>query len=137
MKKLQKKFFFVCQQSISNLETAEVFKTINIQNNLQLVTDFKAKLKEEATAELDEKTAQAVSELIQKVTVGYVFPSNSNSLTDNQQQIHNLVNQQYFTTYFPLQIKLSLEKYIKRYSLLEINGTDGYKTIQKLSERKL
>ena len=111
-------------------------KTINNQNHIQLVTDFQAKLKEAATTELDEETAQALSELIQKATVGYVSSLNPNNMTNNRQQIHNLVNQQYFTTYSPLQIKLSLEKYIKKYSLLEIDGTDGYKTIKRLSERK-
>lgn len=136
MKTLQKNFFFVCQQNISNLETTEVLKTINIQNNVQLVTDYQAKLKEAVTSELDEETAQAVSEIIKKATAEYVFPSNPNSLTDNRQQILNLVNQQYFTTYSPLQIKLSLEKYIKKYSLLEIDGTDGYNTIKKISERR-
>ncbi|WP_294483435.1 hypothetical protein [uncultured Ruminococcus sp.] len=136
MKNLQKNFFFVCQQNISNLETTEVLKTINFQNNVQLVTDYQAKLKEAVTSELDEETAQAVTEIIQKATAGYAFPSNPNSLTDNRQLILNLVNQQYFTTYSPLQIKLSLEKYIKKYSLLEIDGTDGYKTIKKISERR-
>ena len=136
MKTLQKNFFFVCQQNISNLETTEVLKTINFQNNVQLVTDYQAKLKEAVTSELDEETVQAVTEIIQKATAGYEFPSNPNSLTDNRQLILNLVNQQYFTTYSPLQIKLSLEKYIKKYSLLEIDGTDGYKTIKKISERR-
>lgn len=95
------------------METTEVLKTINIQNNVQLVTDFQAKIKEAVIPELDEDTAQAVSEIIQKVTAGFVSNSNPNSLTDNRQQILNLVNQQYFTTYSTLQIKLSLEKYIK------------------------
>lgn len=35
-----------------------------------------------------------------------------------------------------MQIKLSLEKYIKKYSLLEIDGTDGYKKIKNLQTLK-
>ena len=111
MKNLQKNFFFVCQQNISNLETTEVLKTINFQNNVQLVTDYQAKLKEAVTSELDEETAQAVTEIIQKATAGYAFPSNPNSLTDNRQLILNLVNQQYFTTYLlPITDQIELRK---------------------------
>lgn len=135
MKTLQKNSFFVIQQAISNFETTEAMKSIDMQNKVQFLNLFQSELKEKASFELDEKTAQLLSDLISKVIVEGDFASTFNSLKESKQLILDLINENYYTTYTPMQIKLSLEKYIKKYSLLEIDGMDGYKKIKKISKR--
>lgn len=136
MKSLQKNFFFVCQQAISNLESTEVLKSISFQNTSQVLNEYISKLKMKVSTEIDEETVPKVSDLIDEIEKDIIVNINLNNLSNNKQQILSLVNQLYFTSYCPQQIQLSLAKYIKKYSLLEIDGTDGYKKIKKISERK-
>lgn len=124
MKNLQKNFFFVSQQVISNLETTCFLNNINIQNNHGLINELRLKISEK------------ISDMIGKAANDSFSNSNQNNPINNRQQIIGYINQQYFTSYYPEQIRISLEKYIKKYSLLEIDGTDGYKTIKRISERK-
>ncbi|MBO5320578.1 MAG: hypothetical protein J6B01_12350 [Ruminococcus sp.] len=133
MKNLQKNFFFVNQQVLSNLQSAEALKTISFQNNSQEIKKYSLLIKEKIAATLDEDTSKKVNPIIDAIQNENI---NQNNLIDSKQQIISLFNQQYFTSYCPQQIQLSLSKYIRKYSLLEIDGTDGYKKIKKISKRK-
>lgn len=136
MKSLQKNFFYVSQQVISNLETTEIMKSINAQNSSQFISEFMINLSKEMSVEFDEETMKKISDMIGKVANDSFSNSNQNNPINNRQQIISYINQHYFTSYCPEQIRFSLEKYIKKYSLLKIDGTDGYKTIKSISERK-
>lgn len=136
MKNLQKNFFYLNQQALSNLETSEAIKNFTFQSNAQLINECIDAISKKITAESDEKSAEKIYVLIEEYKKENAEKINQNNLTSNKQQIASLFNQQYFTQYCPLQIRLSLEKYIKKYTMLEIDGTDGYKKIKKLSERK-
>lgn len=46
------------------------------------------------------------------------------------------LNQNALTPYTPVQIRISLEKMLKKHSMLEISGTDGYQMLKKTSKRK-
>lgn len=127
MKNLQKSFFGVSQQTIAMLEMNEIMKQLNTINNSQILEIIKSKLLEELTGEKEKET-------ICNVFTNY--GSGVNNINNNKQQIISLVNQNYLTQYCPLQIKITLEKYIKKYSLLEIDGTDGYKMLKKTSKRR-
>lgn len=127
LKNLQKSFFGVSQQTIAMLEMNEIMKQLNTTNNSQNLEKIKSILLEELTGEKE------------KATVCNVFAnygSGINNIDYNKQQIISLVNNNYLTQYCPLQIKITLEKYIKKYSLLEIDGTDGYKLLKKKSKRR-
>jgi hypothetical protein len=54
----------------------------------------------------------------------------------NRSNIRTVIDQKGLTAYTPLQIRLSLEKALNQYALLEITGCDGYKKLKKISERK-
>ena len=126
MKALQKSFFGVSQQTIAMLEMNEIMKQLNTINSSQFLEILKSKLLQELT---NEKEKEIVCNVFAN------FGSGINSINNNKQQIISLVNQNYLTQYCPLQIKITLEKYIKKYSLLEIDGTDGYKMLKKIAKR--
>jgi len=48
----------------------------------------------------------------------------------------SIINQNALTSYTPNQIRISLEKMLKKYSMLEINGTEGYQMLKKTSKKK-
>lgn len=53
-----------------------------------------------------------------------------------QNKLKNIINQNALTPYIPVQIRLTFEKMLKKYSILEITGTDGYKMLKKISKRR-
>lgn len=136
MKNLQKNFFFVIQQAISTLETTEIMKELNFQNNAQLLNEFKNKLLEKMSTEINDEIIQKLTKILDELISNNNFNSYSNNIASYKQQIISLINQNILTPYFPVQIRISLEKNINKYSLLEIEGTDGYKKIKRISERK-
>lgn len=136
MKNLQKNHFFGNQQAISTLETTEIMKQLSSQNNLNLPNEFVHKLLEKVSTDVKDEFIQKSIELLDDLISNNSFNSHPNNIMNNKQQIISLVNQNFLTSYCPVQIRISLEKYINKYSLLEIEGTDGYKKIKKISERK-
>ena len=50
--------------------------------------------------------------------------------------MRTIIDKNGLTAYIPEQIRLSLEKAIKQYGLLEITSCDGYKVLKKISDRK-
>lgn len=53
-----------------------------------------------------------------------------------QNKLKNIIDQNALIPYIPLQIRLTFEKMLKKYSMLEITGTDGYKMLKKISKRR-
>ena len=51
-------------------------------------------------------------------------------------KIKAIINKGVLTPYIPVQIKISLEKILKEYSMLEIVGTEGYQMLKKFSKKK-
>lgn len=52
------------------------------------------------------------------------------------EKIKAIINKGAFTPYVPVQIKISLEKILKEYSMLEIVGTEGYQMLKNFSKKK-
>lgn len=135
MKNLQKNFFFVKQQVISTLETTEIMKQLNIQNNLGLQDEFIHILLEKISSETNDEFIQKSTKILDNL-ISNNFNFQPNNIATNKQQTISLINQNDLIYYCPMQIKISLENYIKKYSLIEIEGTDGYKKIKKFSAKK-
>lgn len=55
----------------------------------------------------------------------------------NQSNIKEIINQNRFINYIPLQIGISLEKALKKYVSFPIAGSDGYKKLKKIANRKI
>ena len=55
----------------------------------------------------------------------------------NQSNIKEIINQNRFINYIPLQIGISLEKALKKYVSFPITGSDGYKKLKKIANRKI
>ena len=77
----------------------------------------------------------------QCITTNALQPSYNEAtcLTELTKQIsllNGILNKNLLICYTPLQIRLSLEKILSKYSLLEVTGSNGYKMLQKLANKK-
>lgn len=70
--------------------------------------------------------------------VGQNFDTNQiiGVLAQQREQLKTIINQGVLIQYIPEQIRISLEKILKEYSMLEIVGTDGYQLLKKISKKK-
>lgn len=55
---------------------------------------------------------------------------------DKIQQIFSDTQHATLLPYSPVQIQMSLEKVLKKYAMLEVKGTDGYRLLKNISKKK-
>lgn len=141
MKNLQKNSFFVIQNILAQMEASYVQAGLqncsaNPVNTNMLVQGLSQSIPQNLTSE--QKTA--VENMIKQLGT-----SNANiDLTAfwnfyrlNQSNIQAVINQNGFINYIPAQIRISLEKALKKYVSLQIIGSDGYKKLKKIANRKI
>lgn len=117
MKGFQKNFFQITQNVLVNIESQFILTDIN-----NVCTEV---------------TAQNITSAIENIQ-NLNFDMNRFWSLYNQQRnwIRAIINQGALTSYVPVQIRISLEKMLKKYSMLEIIGTDGYQMLKKTSKQK-
>lgn len=117
MKGFQKNFFQITQNVLVNIESQFIVTDIN-----NVCTEV---------------TAQNITSAIENIQ-NLNFDMNRFWSLYNQQRnwIRAIINQGALTSYVPVQIRISLEKMLKKYSMLEIIGTDGYQMLKKTSKQK-
>ena len=117
MKGFQKNFFQITQNVLANIESQFIVTDIN-----NVCTEV---------------TAQNITSAIENIQ-NLNFNMNRFWSLYNQQRnwIRAIINQGALTSYVPVQIRISLEKMLKKYSMLEIIGTDGYQMLKKTSKQK-
>ncbi len=54
----------------------------------------------------------------------------------DKQMVTDAFNQKAFTSYTPIQIKISLEKALNQFDSIPIIGCDGYKKLKKIANRR-
>lgn len=55
---------------------------------------------------------------------------------NQRNNLEYIINKDALTSYIPIQIRISLEKMLTKYSMLEISGTDGYRMLKNLSKKR-
>ena len=53
-----------------------------------------------------------------------------------RENLEKFINRNPFTTYMPEQITQSLQKILREYSMLTVDGTEGYKMLEKQAKRR-
>ncbi|MCH5193046.1 MAG: hypothetical protein J1F11_03725 [Oscillospiraceae bacterium] len=118
LKNLQKNFFFVMQNTITNIEGNLIISGLNNQGKNNNVNNNFAIM----------------------IPNHYDLTINSNIFWNNYNKdkdtLKSIINQKALTSYIPLQITISLQKIIQECSLLEIIGCNGYNKLKKISEKK-
>lgn len=140
MKHMQKNLFFLTQQVLANLETTYIISELN--NSMQFPVDLQQIVKaltQTMPQNLEPTQKEAFENLLHQVSnsnKNIDFTTFWNNYNRDRSNIFKVINQNGLTTYTPLQIRLSLEKAINQYALLEVTGCDGYKLLKKVSGRR-
>ena len=140
MKNLQKNSFFVTQQVLANLETNYIISGLN--NSTSFPVDMQQVvlgLTQTMPQNMEPTQKTAIENMLHQIAAsnGNVdFSTFWKNYNQNRSNIRTVIDQKGLTAYTPLQIRLSLEKALNQYALLEITGCDGYKKLKKISERK-
>ena len=67
---------------------------------------------------------------------GYTANTSIPYFHKKKSDLTNLLNNNLLICYTPAQIRLSLQKMLSKYSLLEITGSNGYRMLQKIANTK-
>ncbi len=138
MKNLQKNNFFVNQNVIAGIESQFIITYFNNFfmniNNSNLITTLENKLPLNITEE-EKKCLKKILQEIPLQPTNFDINHFWSIYQQEKMQFETIINQKALTYYIPEQIRMSLEKILKKYSMLEITGTNGYRKLKKYSTR--
>ena len=141
MKNLHKNFFYVIQNVLAQLEAGYIqagFQncSANPVDTNTLVQGLSQSIPQNLTPE--QKTA--VENMIKQLGISNAnidFTAFWNFYRLNLSNIRAVINQNGFVNYIPAQIRISLEKALKKYVSLQIIESNGQKKLQKIANRKI
>lgn len=139
MKSFQKDSFQITQNVLANIEAQFIVTDINNVCTGVMPQDIAAAMENMVSQNVSEKDRNTLNAMVQQmVAQNPNFEMERFWSLYNQQKIwiQSIINQNALTHYTPVQIRISLEKMLKKYSMLEISGTDGYQMLKKISSKK-
>lgn len=139
MKEFQKSGFHITQTVLANIETQFIISGLTkLYGNITPhdITSIMGNMVPSSASETDKDTLNKLTQ--QMVLQNPNFDANQfwNFYLQQQGRLKYIINQKALTMYIPVQIRISLEKILKAYSMLEITGTDGYQFLKKMSKKK-
>lgn len=139
MKTFQKNSFQITQNILANIESQFIMDDFNYACTgvtAQNISSAMGNMIPQGVSEEDRNTLNAMVQQI--ATQNSSFDINRFWTLYNQQRnwTKSIINQGALTSYTPVQIRISLEKMLTKYSMLEISGTDGYRMLKKTSKQK-
>lgn len=138
IRNLQKNYFYVKQNAISNIEFTYIYETLKeVENTIVSPKQLQALLDSIPKVKDDEMNQQTVTNMLVQLQ-----QKNPNIDVERFWTIYNnkrnrflsITNGDSLTAYTPIQIATTLKAVLKQYILLEISGTDGYKKLRKLAK---
>lgn len=110
MRNLQKNYFFVKQSAICNAEVSLIIETLKEVN---FISTYSNQLQSNPNIDMDR-----FWNIYQNKRKSFISITNGDALTP----------------YAPEQISLTLQSILKQYALLEIVGSEGYRTLSKIAK---
>lgn len=137
MKNLQKNSFFLTQNVLVNTEANFIISSINNASNIDidkinqiLMTSIPSDISDK-----DRETFESLYKNILKTNEGIDTNLFWKLYRNQQSYFTSAINGKALTLYIPEQIKMSLEKILVQYSMLEVSGSEGYLLLKKISKR--
>lgn len=139
MKSFQKNSFQITQNVLANIEAQFIVNDFNEACSgvvAQNVTSAMGNMIPPNASEEDRSVLNAMVQQIVAQNPGFNIERFWSVYNQQRNLIKSIINQDALTSYTPVQIRVSLEKMLKKYSMLEISGTDGYQMLKKTSKKK-
>ncbi len=139
MKSFQKNSFQITQNVLANIESQFIMSDFNNAFTGVTAQNITSAMENMIPQSISEKDRNTLNAMVQQVAAQNPnFDTNRFWGLYNQHRdwIKAIINQDALTPYAPVQIRISLEKMLKKCSMLEIIGTDGYRMLKKTSKKK-
>lgn len=140
MKNLQKNSMFLTQQMIMQMESISISQCLSWCKQNSVNTDqLSAALANTIPNTLSSDQKNALENMLKQVATGNQNPDLNAFWViygNHKDKLHKIVNQGALTQYIPVQIRITLENALKRYSSIQIVGCEGYRKIKKLASRR-
>lgn len=137
LRNLQKNYFFVKQNSISNTEFMYICETLReVEQSIITSEQFQTFINSIPGDGDNETNKQTLSNLLTHLQQKKPNMDMERFWTiyQNKRQLFlNITNGNSLTAYTPMQISTTIQAVLKQYALLEITGTDGYKKLRKMA----
>ena len=140
MKNLQKNSFFINQQNIVQMESNALLQSLSMseQTSVDISQLIKA-MESTIPADMEPEQKKAVENALRQMCI-----SNSNINNELFWRLYNktkgnirvAIDQNAFTSYIPMQIRITLENALKKNTSIPIIGCEGYRKIKKIAKRK-
>jgi len=139
LKQLQKDNFSLTQKVLTNIEERLIKKGLDGQYGTISPQNFAATMNTVIPENAPEEVRDTLNSIAQQFTnqnFNFDFQQFWNSYNQERQRLETIINQNVLTSYIPVQIRISMEKKLKEYSMLTIVGSDGYQMLHKFSKKR-
>ena len=140
MKNLQKNFFFLSQQTIMQMEANVILQYLDLYNKNPVDIDNVVKgLTSLIPDVMSNEQKQSVENMLKRFGVlnqNKDFDQFLNIYNKEKQNIIMAINRNALDRYTPMQIRISLEKALKKLNMISIIGCEGYIKMKKIAGRK-
>lgn len=137
LRNLQKNYFFVKQNAISNTEfmyicetLREVEQSIITQEQLQ---DLISSISKSGESEMNQKTISNILIQLQQKNPNIDMERFWTVYQNKRRIFPGVTNENSLTVYTPMQISTTIQAVLKQYALLEITGTKGYQKLREIA----
>lgn len=139
MKNLQKNSFILTQTLLMNMEAQLI--GVGLGNSYGSVSPARIASTMENmippnVTEEDRNNLQMIVKQIIEHNPNFDDNQFWNMYRQQDERLKGIINNGALSPYIPVQIKISLDKILREYSMLEITGTDGYQLLKKMSKKK-
>ena len=138
LKQLQKDSFSLTQKTLTNIEEQLIAKGLEGQyvtiSPTSLVTAMNACIPPNAPEDVQD-VLNAVAQQFANQNSNFDLQQFWTIYNQQRQRLEIIINQNALTNYIPTQIRISMEKKLKEYSMLNIPGSLGYQMLYSISKR--
>ncbi len=140
MKNLQKNSLFLTQKMITQSEMNYILQTLSMcaQNPVDVSKILEA-IGKSFPAEASDEQKTALENLLKRmIASNQNIDQNTfwNNYNQSKANLHSVINQNAFTNYIPVQIRITLENALKKYNSIQVIGCEGYRKLKKIANRK-
>lgn len=139
MKNLQKNNFSLTQTVLVNIEAQFIIAGLcRLYGKLspeQFIKTVENMILSGATEE-DKKNFHIFVQQVIEQNPNFDFKQFWDIYRQQDERLKAIINNGALTSYIPVQIRISLDKMLKEYSMLEIVGTAGYQLLKTMSKKK-
>lgn len=136
LRNLQKNYFFVKQNAISNMEFMYITETLReVEQSIISPEQLQAlinSIPKDSDSGLNQQTISNILIQLQQKNPNIDIERFWTVYQNKRQLFLNITNGNSLTAYTPMQISTTIQAVLKQYGLLEIAGTDGYKKLRNL-----